>query len=158
MRRGLLCALIAGAGLVLTGCATPTPQVTFYAAGRSVDTGPTQYCDLKLTSCTADAKAGVALSVPADRPLQISVPSEVAKTPWVVVFRYQDAHGAAQPDSRSRIFQPGEQYAYTLTLPDPGDKLVAAQVQQLSLVVEQGSDPGAGAEFVTRATWLLTNS
>ncbi|MCP2169287.1 Protein of unknown function (DUF2771) [Goodfellowiella coeruleoviolacea] len=149
--------LFSAAGLVLVaGCAAaPLPEVTFYAAGTTITVHPTQHCDVKVEQCAApDPNAEGRLRVPAGRPLQISVPAEVAQAPWQVVFSYHDANGTPQPDSRSDVFPAGERYAYTLTLPNPTDQLDTVEVHQYGAAV-QVSETGE-AEFLTRSTWVLS--
>ncbi|KAA2262956.1 DUF2771 family protein [Solihabitans fulvus] len=152
MRRGLTLLLAAGAGLVLAGCSAPDPDVTFYSSGKTVVVRPAQYCDLKSGQCATREDAPATLRVPAGRPLQISVPGEVANSTWAVVFSYRNANGEPQPDARSRIFRAGEQYAYTLNLPNPGDQLDHAEVQKIGVV---DVDQTQGVQFVVVGSWVL---
>jgi hypothetical protein len=152
--RRVLTVSLAAAGLVLAGCsAPPDPEVTFYSSGTAIDVGPTQLCDVALNECEAFPEAAGVLRVPPGRPLQISVPGEVAETPWTVVFSYRNAAGEPQEPARSRIFKQDEQYAYTLTLPDPGDQLESVEVQQLGAAL---TPDGTDLQFFTRATWVLS--
>lgn len=153
MRR--LLTLVPLAGLLLAGCAAPhDPEVTFYADGRVVNLGPTQYCDLDVENCTAHPDAAGTLRVRPGKPLQISVPGDVADSSWVVVFTYRDGKGEQQPPSRSKIFPMGTQYAYTLTLPNPDDQLENVEVQQSGKRIEI-TDQGE-IQFVVRGTWVLS--
>ncbi|HEY8374814.1 MAG TPA: DUF2771 family protein [Pseudonocardiaceae bacterium] len=154
MRRGSA-ALLAATGFLLASCATSpsAPEVTFYAAGKSVRVGPAQYCDAELNDCTVSARSLAVLRVPPGRPLQISVPGSVAEAPWQVVFRYRLPNGE-RVDARSSVFRPGEQYAYTLRLPDDGAQLETAEVHQFAAVLLE-SENGA-FEVPVRATWVLS--
>ncbi|SHE80043.1 Protein of unknown function [Streptoalloteichus hindustanus] len=146
--------LMAAVGLAVAGCsAPPKPEVTFFSAGRSVATGPSQHCDERVENCTADPDAVAALRVPADRPLQISVDDSVAATPWQVVFRYRLPNGD-RVDGRSEVFPPDKQFAYTLRLPERGAQLETAEVHQFGAVLFQRVD--GGVDFPTRATWVLS--
>ncbi|OLT13370.1 hypothetical protein BJF78_03240 [Pseudonocardia sp. CNS-139] len=114
---GRLLPVLAAAGL-LAGCGSAPPEVTFAAGGASVVARPTQYCDIALTDCSADAAAPVELAVPPGTPLQVTVPDAVAQTPWQVVFSFRDAAGV-QDDQRSPVFGAAERSIWTLELPDP---------------------------------------
>ena len=142
MRHRLVLAAVA---LLAAGCGSGTPpEVTFTAAGTSVTARPAQYCDLKLTDCSDDAAAPVQLAVPAGAPLQVAVPDGVAEAPWHVVFSYRNATGE-QVDARSPLFPAEQQHDYTLTLPEPADRLVTAQVQQF------GPAPQINARVIRQA-------
>jgi hypothetical protein len=133
------------------------PSVTFASATSSVTTGPTQYCDLKVTHCDNHPDAVATLALPAGQPLQITVPADVSATPWQVVFSYLPRAGASaatQLDARSPVFAPNQQSHYTLELPAPTDQLVTAQVQQYGggqPTIDANGDPA----FPIRASWVL---
>jgi hypothetical protein len=143
------------AALVVAGCSEPPPpQVTFAAGTASVVARPTQACDLKFTQCHNDPEAPVKLAVPPGTPLQVTVPQDVAQTPWQIVFTYRDATGAQQ-DQRTRVFPAGERSEYTLELPEPADRLIVAQVQQYGPPPQ--ADPATGEfQFPIRTSWVLT--
>ena len=152
MRRRLALAAVA---LLAAGCGSDTPpEVTFTAAGASVTARPAQYCDLKLTDCKDDAAAPVQLVVPAGTPLEVAVPDGVADAPWHVVFSYRNAAGE-QVDARSPLFPAKQQHDYTLTLPEPADRLVTAQVQQFGPAPQINEGTGE-IEFPVRGSWVLT--
>lgn len=141
--------------LLMAGCGGGSlPQVEFAAGPAAVSARPTQYCDLDLTDCTGDPTAPVDLAVPAGTPLQITVPAEIAQTPWQVVFTYRDATGAAV-DQRSPVFAPQERSIYSLELPTPTDRLLTAQVQQYGPPPQANEETGE-IEFPIRASWVLT--
>lgn len=141
--------------LVIAGCATPQhPEVTFYADGNTVDVQPTQHCDVTSENCEVDAKAASVLKVRPGKPVQISVPGELAKTAWSVKFTYRNAQGEPQEPLRSKLFTEREpKYAYTLVLPDRTDQLESVEVQQYGSRIE-ASTTGT-FDFVARATWIL---
>jgi hypothetical protein len=143
----------AAALLLAAGCGSDDlPRVTFTAAGTSVTARPAQYCDLKLTDCSADAQAPVQLVVPAGTPLRVAVPDAVSQAPWHVVFSYRDGAGQ-QVDARSPVFA-AKQHDYTLTLPEPGDRLLTAQVQQFGPAPRVDEQTGE-VEFPVRGSWVL---
>ena len=135
------------------GCGAEPPQVTFTVAGASVAARPTQYCDLKLADCTGDEAAPVQVAVPAGTPLQVAVPDDVAEAPWHVVFRYRDGTGQ-EVEARSPLFT-AQQHDWTLALPQPGDQLLTAQVQQFGPAPQINEETGE-VEFPVRGSWVLT--
>jgi len=146
---------LAAAALLAAGCGSdPPPEVTFTAAAASVTARPAQYCDLKLTDCADDAAAPVQLPVPPGTPLRVAVPDGVAEAPWHVVFSYRNAAGE-QVDARSPLFPAEQQHDYTLTLPEPADRLVTAQVQQFGPAPQINEGTGE-IEFPVRGSWVLT--
>jgi len=139
--------------VVRAGSGPSSPgDVTFTAAGVSVDVGASQFCDVRVTECGDDPGATAVLHVPPGTPLTVTVPEEVSSTPWQLAFTFRDATGAVQ-QGRSPVFAPGTTPTYTLVLPDAGDQLASAEVQQYGARITQGPN---GLEFATRATWVLS--
>jgi hypothetical protein len=155
VRRTLLAGPAAAVLLLAAGCGSDPPQVTFVVGGTTVTARPAQYCDIKLTECTDDGGATVRLAVPAGTPLQVAVPDEVAQAPWHVVFSYLDGTGQ-QVDARSPLLA-AKQHGYTLTLPEPTDRLVTAQVQQFGPAPQINEQSGE-VEFPVRGSWVLNTS
>jgi hypothetical protein len=148
--------VLAGAGVLASACsAPPLPEVTFFAAGTTVSTGPAQYCASDLSSCPVQRQAGVKLHVPSNKPLQISVPSEVAKAVWCVAFSYRKPDGSTA-DARTEFFPAGDQWAYTLRPPEAGDQLLVASVEKIATVMTLGDDGQVG--FHASGVWLLDAS
>jgi hypothetical protein len=161
MRRVGLLALIAGGALALTGCSAPdTPEVTFFADGHTVDAGPLIHCDQLVRHCDRSQDAAASLTVRAGKPVQVSVPSEIAKTPWVVNVQYADAKGELQP-VQQEIFTSRDRLAYTAIPPSPEDQLVVVEIQQLGAAYaadETGRpilDQAGNPQLVVRAVWSL---
>ncbi|HVH23214.1 MAG TPA: DUF2771 family protein [Pseudonocardia sp.] len=150
MLRRLLPLLVAAVLAAGCGSAGP-PRVTFEAGPVSVQAGPTQYCNDEFTDCRNDAAAPVEMVVPPGTALKVSVPSEIAETPWHLVFRYRDAAGA-ETDGRSPVLSQQDDYA--LELPTPTDRLITAEVQQFGPPPQANPDTGE-IEFPIRASWVL---
>lgn len=132
--------------------APPLPQVTFFAVNTTVATGPSEYCDFQVNKCDADPAAGASLAVPPNKPLQISVPTEIGDAAWQVAFKYK-LNGQEQ-QGRTAVFSNGERLAYTLQLPGAA-QLETAEVQRYAGVLTL--DPNTGQpQFVIGATWVLS--
>jgi hypothetical protein len=145
------------AALLLAGCGAteppPPPRVTFTAGTAEVVARPAQYCDIEVTQCVTDVAAPVRLAVPPGTPLQVTVPPEIAQTPWHVVFSYADAADAPH-DRRSPMFPPGTRSDWTLQLGAPDDRLLTAEVQQYGAASQPNPQTGE-LEFSIRASWVL---
>lgn len=143
------------AASVLAGCGTSAPPtVTFDVAGNSLTAAPTQFCDNRLENCTGDANARLTAQLPPNTPVRIAVPEDVSAAPWQVVFSYLGPDGRTRTEGRSPVATPGQRTDYTLTLPDPRDRLLTAQVQLFGPAPTQ--DPATGQiAFPVRATWVL---
>ncbi len=154
-------ALLAGAVAAVAGCsAPPQPEVTFFADGDTERAAPLRYCDALLTSCEPTRGEPATLDVRPGMPVQVSVPSEVARTPWVVNIQYLDDQGRPQP-VRQEVFTSGERHAYTALPEAPGDQLLVVEVQQLGAAYAadaQGDpilDEAGEPQLVARAVWSL---
>jgi Protein of unknown function (DUF2771) len=145
--------VLAGAGVLASACsAPPLPQVTFFSVNQTAVTGPAKYCDFKVTKCAADPNAKATLTVPPNKPLQISVPTEIGDAAWQVLFTYK-LNGQEQL-GRSSVFGRGERLAYTLELPG-GAQLQSADVERFAGVLTL--DPNTGEpQFVIGANWKLS--
>lgn len=151
--------VVAAGALALTGCSATAgpPEVTFYGDGRTVDAGPVIHCDAVVSKCDKYPDATAKLQVRKGMPVQISVPSEVSDTPWLVNVQYADANGNLQ--LKQQYFSPSSRLTYTA---DPGgDQLVVVEVQQLGAAYaadQQGNpilDENGNPQLVARAFWSL---
>lgn len=148
MRRVLITAL-ASAAVLLAGCSVSTsPEVTFFADGEAVRASPQILCEIGARECLQDDDAVVRLDLRLSaRTVQVSVDTEVADTPWGVVFSYLDRDGE-RVDASSEIFFPAEnRLAYTLRLPEDAERLLFAAVQKLAVV--------EGDQLLVSGYWVL---
>lgn len=140
----------------LAGCSTsapPKPEVTFGVAGTTASTGPLLYCDVMVNNCERADGSMARLRVPPGTAVDISVPAEIAESPWSVAVQYRTAGGEQKEPETIATFIPGEKHDYTVRLPNPGDRLQTVEVKQASAKQE----PGATSEIqlLARAVWSL---
>ena len=149
--------LALGTALLLAACSEappPRPEVTFTVDAEQVSARPFRYCDVMLTKCDADAGAQAKLKVPPGRQVVITVPNDVAESPWSVVIEYKTAAGEQKPPETVATFVPNERHDYTVRLPGPGDQLQTVEIKQASAK----QDPSAAAGdigLLARAIWSL---
>jgi hypothetical protein len=66
------------------------PEISAYSHGHSVRIGPFQYCEvLNLDDCQEPRETGQ-LRVTEESPVQLSVPSAVARAPWRLLRVYEN--------------------------------------------------------------------
>lgn len=153
MRKLLVVAL-----LVLAGCSSapeqqaPPPKVDFLVAGEKTVAKPFLYCDVKVENCKRDNTAMLKLAVPPGTPVRVTVPKDVADTPWSVVIQYVTAAGEQKAPVTVATFAPGKETSFEALPPGDGDQLQTVEVKQAGGVLVQGD---AGPEPVTRAAWSL---
>lgn len=145
--------------LVLAGCssneqpaAVPQPRVDFTIADRKVTAKPFIYCDVKVEDCRRDNAAMIKMAVPPGTPVTVTVPKEVADTPWSVVIQYKTAAGEQKAPVTVATFAPGKETTYEALPEEPGAQLQTVEVKQAGGVLVQGQN---GPEAVTRAAWSL---
>jgi hypothetical protein len=144
--------------LVLAGCssneppaAPPQPRIDFLVADKKVAAKPFLYCDVKVEDCRRDNAAMIKMPVPPGTPVRVTVPKEVADTPWSVVIQYSVA-GEQKAPVTVATFAPGKETTYEALPAEPGAQLQTVEVKQAGGVLVQGQ---AGPEPVTRAAWSL---
>jgi hypothetical protein len=153
----VLTVLLAAAAVLTAGCGgdspPPQPEVTFAVDGTTARTGPFLYCDVMVTKCDRADGSMARLRVPPGTAVNISVPAEVAESPWSVAVQYRTAAGEQKEPETVATFIPNEQRDYTVRLPNPGDQLQTVEVKQASAKQE----PGATSEIqlLARAVWSL---
>jgi Protein of unknown function (DUF2771) len=151
--------LLVVALLVLAGCssneppaAPPQPRVDFVVAEKKVTAKPFLYCDVKVEDCRRDNAAMIKIPVPPGTSVKITVPREVADTPWSVVIQYKTAAGEQKNPVTVATFAPGKENTFEALPTEPGAQLQTVEVKQAGGVLVQGDN---GPEPVTRAAWSL---
>lgn len=84
------------------------------------------------------------------QPLQINLPAEVAKAPWLVAFRYLEGSGKEAQD-RSPVFSDGR-LSYTLPPVSASSQLLRVEVQS-GLLPTQSTSGASG--FAVSRSWVL---
>ena len=161
MRCRRIAVLLAGSALALAGCSASVgpPEVTFYSDGHTVNAEPVVHCDALVRTCDKYPDATANLKVRPGRPVQISVPSEVSKAPWLVNVQYADPTG--QLRLKQQYFSPGSRLAFTATPGAPSDQLVVVEVQELgaAFAADQSGNPildeNGNPQLVARSLWSL---
>ncbi|MBA0127696.1 DUF2771 family protein [Haloechinothrix sp. YIM 98757] len=161
-RRGVKPAVLAGtAGAVfaVAGCGeVGPPEITIYSDGEAIQVEPFTYCDVEVTECDNDETHEYALPTRPGQPAQISVPGEIAETPWLVNVQAADADGTPLP-VQQEYFSPGEAHAFTAEPPSPDATLLIVEVQQMgaAFAADQEGEPIRDEEGamqpVTRGIW-----
>lgn len=134
--------------------APPQPEVTFTVDGSKVSARPFLYCDVMVTKCDRDSGAQAKLTVPPGKQVVVTVPKEVAETPWSVVIEYKTAAGEQKQPETVATFVPNERSDYTVRLPGTGDQLQTVEIKQAGAK----QDPAAAAgdvQLLARAVWSL---
>ena len=124
------------------------PEISAYSHGHSVRVGPFQYCEvLNLDDCKEPRNTGE-LAVRKDNPVQLSVPSAVARAPWRLLQVYENPI-----DTTVSYFAPKTTLAVTIPTVDPNrGRLTGLAVQLLTLVQDQD-----GQEFaLPHAEWSIS--
>jgi uncharacterized protein DUF2771 len=144
--------------LVLAGCSSnepaevPQPKISFTVADKKVSAKPFLYCDVKVEDCRRNNAAMIKMPVPPGTSVHVTVPKEVADTPWSVVIQYKTAAGEQKNPVTVATFAPGKETTYEALPPEAGAQLQTVEVKQAGGVLVQGSN---GPEPVTRAAWSL---
>lgn len=158
--RPRLLLLLAGGALALSGCAAPGPsEVTFYSDGHTVAAKPLVDCDALVRNCSKNPDAQAHLTARPGKPVQISVPSEIGDTPWLVITQYAEGGGALK--AKQQYFSRKSKLAYTATPDTPTGQVVVVEVQQLgaAFAADQAGNPvlddNGNPQLVARAYWSL---
>ncbi|MBK1785392.1 DUF2771 family protein [Prauserella cavernicola] len=162
MRRAVV-AVLGAAAAVLAGCSgVPNPEITFYADGNTVVAEPLdQYCDALLRDCEQGGESAT-LAVRKGMPVQISVPEEVASTPWTLIVQYRTESGELRLQ-QPVTFTDGKRHAYTVEPESPSDQIMVVEIQQLGAAYAadpQGNpvvDENGQPQLVARGVWSLQN-
>lgn len=125
------------------------PEISAYSHGHLTRVGPYRFCEvLNPTDCVIPGEQGE-LPVSGRFPVQLSVPSAVARAPWVLLRVYQDSDLIEE-------FRPDERLAVTIPTVDPQrGRLTGIAVQLPTLVRDEAGNefPVPHAEWSVRTVW-----
>lgn len=125
------------------------PEISAYSDGQLVRVGPYRYCEvLNPTDCQTP-KADGELHIDARHAVQLSVPAEIARAPWVLVRSYEGGDAVDE-------FRPETKLAVTIPTVDPHrGRLFGIAVQLPTLVRDEAGNefPVPHAEWSVRTVW-----
>jgi hypothetical protein len=125
------------------------PEISAYSDGQLVRVGPYRYCEvLNPTDCETP-KADGELRVDPRHAVQLSVPTEIARAPWVLVRTYEGGDAVDE-------FRPETKLAVTIPTVDPHrGRLFGIAVQLPTLVRDEAGNefPVPHAEWSVRTVW-----
>lgn len=125
------------------------PEISAYSHGNLTRVGPYRFCEvLNPTDCMESGEQGE-LPVTGRNPIQLSVPADIARAPWVLLRAYED-------DDVVEEFRPGTRLAVTIPTVDPQrGRLTGIAVQLPTLVRDQDGNefPVPHAEWSVRTVW-----
>ena len=124
------------------------PEISAYSNGDAVRVGPYRYCEvLNPTKCEVFEDQGE-LSVSGRGAVQLSVPAQIARAPWVLLRQYEDSDVVEE-------FRPDTRLAVTIPTVDPQrGRLNGLAVLLPTLVRIDGEEvPAPHAEWSVRTVW-----
>ncbi|MBP1817305.1 DUF2771 domain-containing protein [Mycobacterium sp. OAE908] len=125
------------------------PEISAYSDGQLVRVGPYRYCEvLNPTNCDTPKTDGE-LRVDPRHAVQLSVPAEIARAPWVLVRSYEGGDAVDE-------FRPETKLAVTIPTVDPHHgRLFGIAVQLPTLVRDEAGNefPVPHAEWSVRTIW-----
>lgn len=153
-------ALVALVVVAAAGCSErpppppPPPTIDFTANTENVSAKPFMYCDIAVTDCRRDNAAQVELTVAPGTPVRVTVPAEVAETPWSVVIQYITAAGEQKEPETVAAFAPNGATMFDALPPGPGDQLQTVEVKQAGAKLM--ADETGQQEPVARGVWSVS--
>lgn len=124
--------------------------MSFYADGDTVRTAPMLYCDVRVRDCEKPAEPAT-LSARAGMPVQVSIPGDVADTPWSVTVQYRTNAGKVRYSHAT--FTSGQQHAYTADPPGSSNQILVVEIQQLGGALTK--DANGNLQPLARGVWSL---
>ncbi len=125
------------------------PEISAYTHGHLARVGPFRFCEVfDPTDCVVPGEQGE-LPVTGRFPVQVSVPSAIARAPWVLLRAYQDGDLIEE-------FRPNDRLAVTVPTVDPQrGRLTGIAVQLPTLVRDEAGNefPVPHAEWSVRTVW-----
>ena len=125
------------------------PEISAFSHGHLTRTGPYRFCEvLNPTDCVVPESQGE-LPVSGTHPVQLSIPEDISRAPWVLLRAYED-------DDVIEEFRPGTRLAVTIpTVDAQRGRLTGIAVQLPTLVRDEAGNefPVPHAEWSVRTVW-----
>lgn len=125
------------------------PEISAFSNGHLTRVGPYRFCQvLNPTDCVVPAQQGE-LPVTGRKPIQLSIPGEISRAPWVLLRAYEDADVIEE-------FRPDTTLAVTIpTMDAQRGRLTGLAVQLPTLVRDEAGNefPVPHAEWSVRTVW-----
>ncbi|SDO38586.1 Protein of unknown function [Nakamurella panacisegetis] len=141
--------LLAAAALLVAGCTSPRPEVTFYGNRTAVQVEAYGWCK-DLTTCTLDKARIARLTMHADQALQVNVPSEIGDSIWRVIWTFQDTKTKVVTSGSSPYFTDKR---LSFTVPSFGTAQILQTVEVQRLIA--GTDANGNVGFAVTSSWDL---
>jgi uncharacterized protein DUF2771 len=122
--------------VALAGCSSdppappPAPKIDFTVGAKKVSARPYLYCNIDLEDCKQDNAAMVKIVAAPGVSVHVTVPKEIADTPWSVVIQYKNAAGEQVAPETAATFGPGKASTFEAKPPTPTDQLQTVEVKQ----------------------------
>ncbi|MBB2990807.1 hypothetical protein FHR72_002280 [Mycolicibacterium iranicum] len=131
------------------GHSSELPEISAFSNGHLTRVGPYRFCQvLNPTDCVVPAQQGE-LPVTGRKPIQLSIPGEISRAPWVLLRAYEDADVIEE-------FRPDTTLAVTIpTMDAQRGRLTGLAVQLPTLVRDEAGNefPVPHAEWSVRTVW-----
>ncbi|GAD82927.1 DUF2771 domain-containing protein [Nocardia asteroides] len=152
---GLVAVAAVTTGVVAYAASNATehdPQITAYANRETITVDPFLYCTVTMTDCRYGETA--VLATKTGEPVQLSLPSQIAESPWLVQLIYQRPSGEQVDRVLSFADYTAGARALTIeTLPEPELRLAGIEVQLPILA----RDTVTGREtYIPHAAWSIS--
>lgn len=130
---------------------TQLPQISAYSNGQLTRVGPYRFCEVRdLNNCVVPAQWG-ALTVNSRHPVQLSVPEQIARAPWILQLAYEDS-----PVTQLIQFRSNTRMTATIPTVDPNHgRLLGFAVQLPTIARDAEGNEGElpHAEWSVRTNW-----
>ncbi|NIL76739.1 DUF2771 domain-containing protein [Rhodococcus sp. Eu-32] len=150
----VLVAFVGVLALLVRDAPSGRPSITAFADGRTIDVQPYLYCPVDQPLCGSDGES-VTLPVREGRPLQLSLPSEIASAPWILAAVYSDESGSDAVETDT-LYLPDSTSAVTVPpVDDQGRALLGVEVRLPSGVIDTDTQQ---EEIVSHAIWSIATA
>ena len=138
-------------GVAVSKAPAHTPKLTAYAYGTTVEVDPFMYCTVTMTDCRYGET--VPLTVPSGYPVQLSLPTAVSESPWLIQLIYLRPTGEQLDKVLSFADYPDRARALSIeSRPEPDLRLIGIEVQLPILAL----DTSTGREsYIPHAAWSI---